>query len=205
MEQAARGQEQIELPINYYWNISDPMLPFVSSAPGNPFMFPPSNATREAPPPSYPKGTYPCWNPDIQNWSLLPDFRQVRLWDKSTGQEVFSGTINCPSTAIDVPPPSEYCTWSDETSEWVKDQERENASIVAQRQKKKASELTVASSQIAQIDEIVIVLEEDDPDSAEPYSALLKEWKTYRAKLNLFKPEKLETDFPKRPKTLEEM
>lgn len=205
MEQTARGQEQITLPINYYWNIADPMLPYVSSAAGNPFMFPPDNATRIAPPSEFPKGTYPCWSPDAQNWVLLPDYRQLRLWDKKSGQEVFPGTINCPSSAIDVAPPSQYCSWDDEKNEWVKDQTREDADLVNQRTKKKASELTVASKQIDQIDEIVIVLEEDDPDSAAPYSALLKEWKTYRARLNLFKPEKLDTDFPKRPKLLEEM
>ncbi len=96
MENSQARSEQTVLPINYYWNPTDPALPFSSAAPGNAFLFPPSNATRLPVPTEFPKGTHPCWDPENSRWVILPDYRQVRLWDKASAQEIFSSTINCP-------------------------------------------------------------------------------------------------------------
>ena len=192
--------EQIPLPINYYWNPTDPDLPFSSAAPGNPSLFPPGNATRKPVPTEYPKGTFPCWDVEKQDWWLLPDYRQTRLWDKATAQEIFSSTISCPATAIDVQPPSVNAVWSDDENVWVIDTEKEEASIVAERLKKKVSELSLASSQIEQLEEIVDDL--DDGEEKDFYAKLLKEWKQYRAKLNLFKHADLKAVFPTAPKQL---
>lgn len=199
MENIARS-EQITLPINYYWNITDPALPFSSSAIGNPFIFPPSNATRLAIPDVIPQGTHPCWNVDAQEWELRTDYRRVRLWDKATGEEIFSSTIDCPANAIDIEPMSRNAVWDETEQTWVVDQARENEDIIAERTKRKTAEIAVASDQIDQIQEVVDIL--DPGEDLTTYSALLKEWKQYRAKLNLLKPTDLTAVFPVKPKLL---
>lgn len=201
MESTARS-EQITLPINYYWNITDKALPFTSLAIGNAFIFPPSNATRLPIPEIIPPGTHPCWNVDAQDWELRADYRKVRLWDKATGEEIFSSTIDCPPEAIDIEPTSRNAVWNETEQTWVVDQVRENEDVIAERTKRKTTEIAIASDQIDQIQEVVDILEPGDDLTT--YSALLKEWKQYRAKLNLLKPADIKATFPVKPKLLGE-
>ena len=104
MENTKAASEQIALPVNYFWSTTDPALPFSGSAMGNPFIFPPSNATRVPTKESYPKGTYPCWDYKKNDWIPRPDYRQIPLWNKQTGVPEISSTIDCPPYLTDVPP-----------------------------------------------------------------------------------------------------
>lgn len=194
------SNNQIEMPINHFWNTTDPALPYSSSAPGNPGLLPPSNATRDAPPKEYPVGTHPCWDYMNLTWAVRSDYRQVRLWDKETATEIFSSTVNCPTGAIDVEPPAKFAKWDERESKWVVDEGKIQAEKVAERQKKKSIALNEASNQIEQLEEVIEYLDGDD--SSKEYEDLLKLWKQYRAKVNLIKTDKADVVFPEAPKKL---
>ena len=191
----------IPLPLNYFWNPTDPDLPYATSGYGNRFPFPPANATRTPVPSSYPKGTWPCWDWGTEQWVFKADMRQARLWDKETGQEIYSSTISIPEGSTDIEPGFKYSIWDEENQTWLRDTAKEQSVTIEDRATKKAEELGIAKDQIEQLGEIVDYLEESDEDY-QHYVSMLKAWCAYRARVNLLKPEKLDTPFPARPETL---
>lgn len=193
--------EQVEMPINYFWSVTDESLPFAGSAFGNPFIFPPPSATRTAPPSNYPKGTFPCWDNTAQEWVIKQDYRQIALWDKKTGQSVVSQTVELQDGLTDVAPNSKYDVWNEETQSWVKDQEKEDSEKVAERIRYRSAEVAVATDQIDQLNDIV---EYVDGEEGDEYKALLKAWRLYRTKLNVMKINDLSVKFPDRPKMIGE-
>ena len=98
---------------------------------------------------------------------------------------------------MDVAPETQWDVWNG--SRWVLDEKAKYEYDLNELQKEKNRLVNLAKDQIEQITDIIAEIGEE-----EPWVSALKEWKSFRVKINLIKVTNLDVKFPQRPETIEE-
>lgn len=197
METKIFNNNLIPMVTYYCYSPLDPSYPFLTTILGNPGLIP-NNSTDKPIPSDYPKGTFPCYDIENDRWVIKNDYRQITLYNKTTGLVEASPTIDLPPYLTDIKPKTKYDKWDEENNCWITDESKLNEDKINELKQKRSTELQLAKDQIEQLTEIVDCLDSSDEDYNYYYN-LLKEWKTYRAKLNILKIENVNVKFPNKP------
>lgn len=179
----------------YLYDTKDPSFPLFDKLPSPGWI--PYNGTNAMPPSDIPNGMIPCFDPDKKDWVLFRDFRKVDLWDIKTKEKVISTTVKAPEGVVDVAPETQWDVWNG--TRWVLDEKAKYEYDLNELQKEKNRLVNLAKDQIEQITDIIAEIGEE-----EPWVSALKEWKSFRVKINLIKVTNLDVKFPQRPETIEE-
>lgn len=101
---------------NYYFDHTDPLHPYLYSAPANPDSLPPDNALRIEP-----EGRTGFWPCEAEGkWQYLPDHRGKTAYQTSDGAAVLIGKVSeLPDGLTFTPRENEHQTWDAKAKAWV--------------------------------------------------------------------------------------
>ena len=83
----------------------------------------PANSTAVTVPTELEEHKTPCFNIETKQWSIVDDYREVKLYSKETKEIVFAALGQTPEAlnATQLQPTSTYDTWDGLTQTWVYD------------------------------------------------------------------------------------
>ena len=101
---------------NFYFNLTDPLHPYLYSAVANPDSLPPDNALRIEP--EQRAGFWPCEKDG--RWQYLPDHRGKTAYQTSDGSAVVIDKVgDLPDGLTFTPRENEHQTWDAKAKSWV--------------------------------------------------------------------------------------
>lgn len=141
----------------------------------------PANSTTIAPPSELEEYKTPCFNLETKQWSVVDDYREVKLYSKENKDIVFAALGQTPEAlnATTLQPASTYDTWDELTQTWVYDSSLETieAKLVVDSKVKALTQEATAKIQILN-DAYELGIATDKEKTK------LTEWKTYRVLLS---------------------
>ncbi len=141
----------------------------------------PANSTTIATPSGLEKHKTPCFNIETKQWSIVDDYREVKLYSKETKEIVFAALGQTPEVlnATTLQPTNAYDTWDELTQTWVYDSSLETteAKLVVDNKVKTLTQEATAKIQILNdAYELGIATDKE--------KAKLIEWRAYRVLLS---------------------
>ena len=141
----------------------------------------PANSTTVAAPTELEEHKTPCFNTETKQWSIVDDYREVKLYSKETKDIVFAALGQTPEAlnATILQPTSAYDTWDELTQAWVYDsglETTEAKSVVDTKVKALTQEATAKIQILNDAYELGIATDKE--------KTKLTEWKTYRVLLS---------------------
>jgi hypothetical protein len=174
--------------INYYFDNTNELKPFIHELEANNDTLPPDNALRIAP--EFKDGYWPC--EQNGSWILVEDNREKTVYNIETKESSivdYFGKIKEGYTQLE---PFEFCKWNGK--KWVLDNDAKNKNIIKNNQLLKNSLLNDANEKIAILQDIIdLDMQEDDEE------AQLKQWKKYRILLMRVDVSDINAVFPDKP------
>ena len=175
--------------INYYFDNTHPLHPFVHSLEANPDSIAPDNALRIEP--EFQAGFWPSAKGG--KWVQVIDLRGQKAYDKQAATEVEINELGELADELTlIKPETEFDYW--DGSEWVTDVNKQNSSIISSNKTLKDSLLSHAANKISVLQDAVELEIATDEEIA-----LLKEWKKYRVLLNRLDVSDVDVVFPEMP------
>ena len=140
-----------------------------------------------------------CFNPVLNTWSVVPDYRNVNLYSKSDRLHVFAtlGKSLDDLNATIVEPTSDYDIWDDITNSWVYSADLETSAKKSEIDKDVETLMSEANTKIAILSdayELGIITQIE--------KVKLTEWKTYRVLLSRVSEQEtypLTVEYPVKP------
>lgn len=159
----------------------------------------PANSTTVATPLGLEEYKTSCFNIETQQWSIVDDYREVKLYSKETKDIVFAALGQTPKAlnATTLQPTSIYDTWDGVTQTWVYDSglETTEAKLVVDNKVKTLTQEATAKIQILNdAYELGIATAKE--------KTKLTEWKTYRVLLSRVSEQEtypLNIEYPVKP------
>ena len=159
----------------------------------------PANSTTVAAPTELEEHKTPCFNTETKQWSIVDDYREVKLYSKETKEIVFAALGQTPEAlnATILQPTSAYDTWDELTQAWVYDsclETTEAKSVVDTKVKALTQEATTKIQILNDAYELGIATDKE--------KTKLTEWKTYRVLLSRVSEQEtypLTVEYPVKP------
>ena len=159
----------------------------------------PANSTTIATPSGLEKHKTPCFNTETKQWSIVDDYREVKLYSKETKEIVFAALGQTPEVlnATTLQPTSAYDTWDELTQAWVYDsglETTEAKSVVDTKVKALTQEATTKIQILNDAYELGIATDKE--------KTKLTEWKIYRVLLSRVSEQEtypLTVEYPVKP------
>ena len=141
----------------------------------------PANSTTVATPLGLEEYKTSCFNIETQQWSIVHDYRNVKLYSKETKETVFAALGQTPEVlnATTLQPTSAYDTWDELTQTWIYDSSLETSEaklLVDNKVKTLTQEATAKIQILNDAYELGIATDKE--------KTKLTEWKTYRVLLS---------------------
>lgn len=141
----------------------------------------PSNSTTLAPPTDLEEHKTACFNIETKQWSIVDDYREVKLYSKETKEIVFADLGQTPEVlnATTLQPINAYDTWDELTQTWVYDSSLETSNV------KLSVDCKIKTLTQEATDKIQILNDAYELGIATAKEKTkLTEWKTYRVLLS---------------------
>lgn len=159
----------------------------------------PANSTTVNVPTKLEEHKTPCFNTETRQWSIVDDYREVKLYSKETKELVFAALGQTPEAlnATTLQPTSTYDTWDELTQTWIYDSslEASEAKLLVDNKVKTLTQEATAKIQILNdAYELGIATAKE--------KAKLTEWKTYRVLLSRISEQEtylLTVEYPVKP------
>ncbi len=140
-----------------------------------------------------------CFNPVLNTWSVVPDYRNVNLYSKSDRLYVFAtlGKSLDDLNATTIKPTSDYDIWDAITNSWVYSEDLKTIAKKSEVDKNVETLMSEANTKIAILSdayELGIITQIE--------KAKLTEWKTYRVLLSRVSEQEtypLTVEYPVKP------
>ena len=141
----------------------------------------PANSTTIATPSDLEKHKTPCFNIETKQWSIVDDYREVKLYSKETKEIVFAALGQTPEelNATPLRPTGDYDSWDELTQTWIYNSDLETSEVklsVDNKIKTLVQEATTKIQILTDAYELGIATDKE--------KTKLTEWKTYRVLLS---------------------
>ena len=141
----------------------------------------PANSTTIATPSDLEKHKTPCFNIETKQWSIVDDYREVKLYSKETKEIVFAALGQTPEelNAAPLRPTGDYDSWDELTQTWIYNSDLETSEVklsVDNKIKTLVQEATTKIQILTDAYELGIATDKE--------KTKLTEWKTYRVLLS---------------------
>lgn len=140
----------------------------------------PANSTTIATPSGLEKHKTPCFNIETKQWSIVDDYREVKLYSKETKEVVFAALGQTPEAlnATTLQPTNTYDTWDELTQTWIYDSSLETSEAKLSVNNKVKTLTQEATAKIQILNDAYALGIATDKEKTK-----LTEWKTYRVLL----------------------
>ena len=141
----------------------------------------PANSTTVAVPTTSEEHKTACFNIETKQWSIVDDYREVKLYSKETKEIVFADLGQTPEVlnATTLQPTSAYDTWDELTQAWVYDSSLETFEVKILVDSKIKTLIQEATDKIQILNDAYELGITTDKEKTK-----LTEWKTYRILLS---------------------
>ena len=159
----------------------------------------PANSTTVAAPTELEEHKTPYFNTETKQWSIVDDYREVKLYSKETKEIVFAAIGQTPEglNATTLQPTNEYDSWNELTQTWIYNSDLEISDVklsVDNKIKTLTQEATAKIQILNDAYELGIITQIE--------KVKLTEWKTYRVLLSRVSEQEtypLTVEYPVKP------
>ncbi len=140
-----------------------------------------------------------CFSIETNQWTIVDDYREVKLYSKETKEVVFADLGQTPEelNATILPPTSNYDSWDELTQTWIYDSSLELSEVKISIDSKIKTLIQEATAKIQILNDAY-----DLGIATEKEKTKLTEWKTYRVLLSRVSEQEtypLTVEYPVKP------
>ena len=159
----------------------------------------PANSTIIVAPTELEEHETPCFNTETQRWSVVDDYREIKLYSKETKEIVFAALGQTPEAlnATLLQPTSDYDAWDESTQNWIYDSSLETSEAKLSVNNKVKTLTQEATAKIQILNDAYELGIATDKEKTK-----LTEWKTYRVLLSRVSEQEtypLTVEYPVKP------